>query len=33
VGGGVMGARTAYHLARAGVTDVVLLEGDDLASG
>jgi len=26
VGGGVMGASTAYHLARAGVRDVVLLE-------
>jgi sarcosine oxidase subunit beta len=33
VGGGVMGASTAYHLARAGVTDVVLLEAADLASG
>ncbi len=26
VGGGVMGASTAYHLAKAGVRDVVLLE-------
>lgn len=26
IGGGVMGASTAYHLARAGCTDVVLLE-------
>src|SRR5918992_1234197 len=26
VGGGVMGACTAYHLARRGVADVVLLE-------
>jgi sarcosine oxidase subunit beta len=26
IGGGVMGASTAYHLARAGVDDVVLLE-------
>ena len=26
VGGGVMGASTAYHLAKAGQTDVVLLE-------
>lgn len=28
-----MGAASAYHLARAGVTDVVLLEADELASG
>jgi sarcosine oxidase subunit beta len=33
VGGGVMGASAAYHLARAGVRDVVLLEADELASG
>ncbi|MGI8416923.1 MAG: NAD(P)/FAD-dependent oxidoreductase [Nakamurella sp.] len=33
IGGGVMGASTAYYLARAGVTDVVLLEAGDLASG
>lgn len=26
IGGGVMGASTAYHLAQAGATDVVLLE-------
>ena len=26
VGGGVVGLSTAYHLARAGVPDVVLLE-------
>jgi sarcosine oxidase subunit beta len=26
VGGGVMGASTAYHLARRGLTDVILLE-------
>ena len=26
IGGGVMGASTAYHLARRGVTDIVLLE-------
>ena len=32
VGGGVMGASTAFHLAEAGV-DVVLLERADLASG
>jgi sarcosine oxidase subunit beta len=33
VGGGVMGTSIAYHLARAGVTDVVLVERDELASG
>jgi glycine/D-amino acid oxidase-like deaminating enzyme len=33
VGGGVMGTSTAYHLARAGVRDVVLLEAHELASG
>jgi sarcosine oxidase subunit beta len=32
VGGGVMGASAAFHLAEAGV-DVVLLERDELASG
>ena len=33
IGGGVMGASTAYYLARAGVTDVVLLEAGEVASG
>ncbi len=33
VGGGVMGLSTAYHLARAGVADVVLVEQDELGSG
>lgn len=33
IGGGVMGTSVAYHLARAGVTDVVLLESHDLAAG
>lgn len=33
IGGGVMGTSTAYHLARAGVRDIVLLESDELASG
>jgi sarcosine oxidase, subunit beta len=33
VGGGVMGTSTAFHLARAGVTDVVLLEAGELAGG
>ena len=29
IGGGVMGASTAYHLAKLGVKDVVLLEKED----
>ncbi|WP_405905678.1 FAD-binding oxidoreductase [Streptomyces sp. NBC_00828] len=33
IGGGVMGASIACHLARAGVPDVVLVERDELASG
>ncbi len=33
VGGGVMGASAAFHLAEAGVDDVLLLERDALASG
>jgi sarcosine oxidase, subunit beta len=33
VGGGVMGASIAFHLAEAGVRDVLLLERDELASG
>ncbi|MFJ4782552.1 NAD(P)/FAD-dependent oxidoreductase [Streptomyces sp. NPDC088794] len=33
IGGGVMGASVAYHLAAAGVPDVVLVERDELASG
>jgi sarcosine oxidase subunit beta len=33
VGGGVMGASIAFHLAAAGITDVLLLEADELASG
>ncbi len=33
VGGGVMGASVAFHLAEAGVRDVLLLERDGLASG
>lgn len=33
VGGGAMGASVAYHLARKGVKDVVLLERETLASG
>jgi sarcosine oxidase subunit beta len=33
VGGGINGASAAYHLARRGCTDVVLLEKDLLAQG
>jgi sarcosine oxidase subunit beta len=33
VGGGAMGASAAYHLAELGITDVVLIERDTLASG
>jgi len=33
IGGGVMGLSTAYNLARAGVTDVVLVEKGELGSG
>ncbi|MEV0161818.1 sarcosine oxidase subunit beta [Nonomuraea fuscirosea] len=33
IGGGCVGTSTAYHLAAAGCTDVVLLEADALGSG
>lgn len=33
IGGGVMGLSTAYHLARAGVTDIVLVEQSEFGSG
>ncbi len=33
IGGGVTGLSTAYHLARAGLRDVLLLEREQLASG
>ncbi|WP_371060536.1 FAD-dependent oxidoreductase [Rhodosalinus sp. 5P4] len=33
VGGGAIGASIAYHLARAGWSDVMLLERDELTSG
>src|SRR5690349_21889166 len=33
VGGGVIGASVAYHLAHMGCKDVVLLERDRLTSG
>ncbi len=33
VGGGVIGTSIAYHLAKLGCRDVVLLERDRLTSG
>jgi sarcosine oxidase subunit beta len=33
IGGGAMGLSTAYHLAHAGVTDVVLIEKSEFGSG
>ncbi|MEM7561603.1 MAG: FAD-dependent oxidoreductase [Pseudomonadota bacterium] len=33
IGGGVMGCSTLYHLAKAGVTDAILLERNALTSG
>src|SRR6058998_2087788 len=33
IGGGITGTSVAYHLARAGWTDVLLLEKDELTSG
>jgi len=33
VGGGITGCSVAYHLAKAGIRDVVLLEKDELTSG
>src|SRR5438874_13028760 len=33
VGGGITGVSVAYHLAKAGWHDVVLLEKDELTSG
>jgi sarcosine oxidase subunit beta len=33
IGGGIMGVSTAYHLAAAGVSDVVLVERDALGAG
>ena len=33
VGGGIAGCSTAYHLARLGITDVLLLEQGKLTSG
>jgi 4-methylaminobutanoate oxidase (formaldehyde-forming) len=33
IGGGVIGLSTAYHLAKLGLTDVILLERNQLTSG
>ena len=33
IGGGVVGCSLAYHLAKAGVQDVVLLEKSELTAG
>lgn len=33
IGGGIIGCATAYHLAKLGVKDIVVLEKDFLASG
>jgi glycine cleavage system T protein len=33
IGGGILGCSIAYHLAERGVTDVILLEKDQLTSG
>jgi 4-methylaminobutanoate oxidase (formaldehyde-forming) len=33
IGGGVMGCSTLYHLAKAGVSDAILLERNELTSG
>ena len=33
IGGGVVGASVLYHLARAGWTDIALIERDELTSG
>ena len=30
IGGGAVGASVLYHLARAGITDTVLIERDEL---
>lgn len=33
IGGGAVGVSTAYHLAKAGMKDVVLLEKTELTAG
>ena len=33
VGGGIVGCSVAYHLARLGITDVVVIEQNKLTAG
>ena len=33
IGGGIFGINIAYHLAKAGLTDLIVLEKDEIASG
>ena len=33
VGGGIIGCATAYYLTRAGISDVIVVERDGIASG
>ena len=33
IGGGIIGCTTAYYLTRAGISDVVIVERDHIASG
>jgi len=33
IGGGIVGAQIAYHLAKKGITDIVLVEKGEIASG
>ena len=33
IGGGIAGCSTLYHLTREGLTDVALIERDELTSG
>jgi glycine/D-amino acid oxidase-like deaminating enzyme len=33
IGAGVIGCSTAYHLARVGITDVLVVEMDQVGSG
>ena len=33
IGGGILGASIAWHLTRAGITDTVVVECNEVASG
>ena len=33
IGGGILGASIAWHLTRAGITDTVVVERNEVASG